>query len=357
MVSSSRLQKRHAAVAAVLQWHGNIHAAAKQVKAKASFVQYWYSRYKKTGDVGDKQRKGRPSALTPQAIEDAEQLFLNTQSSTKATARLIQDRKISATTHRSTVYRNVVQHSKRISWGPEVVIPNITPRAARNRLEFATYHIQRKTEWCAVMAIDSTMFRMGRIGGRRGVWRLRGSLGAAPSLTKQGCVHAYAGITAFGKTSLKLVTGTTGMEGRYHSRGKVLQGVGAAEFQDVLQTTLVPEAEDVFDAADIGMDWQLLMDKAPPHTAASTKRWLQQHGIRVVAKWPGNSPDLNPIENLWGWMKKKIYQRDVHTVDELKQAIREVWEEVPDDMLSKLMCSMPSRLQRVVQYNGDYIGM
>jgi hypothetical protein len=63
------------------------------------------------------------------------------------------------------------------------------------------------------------------------------------------------------------------------------------------------------------------------------------------------------FENLWGWMKRRMYEKDVQTVDQLKQAILQVWEEVPDCMLSKLMCSMPKRLQRVVDLHGRYIGM
>lgn len=121
--------------------------------------------------------------------------------------------------------------------------------------------------------------------------------------------------------------------------------------------TLVPAAEDIFEAAEMEAGWQLLMDKAPAHTASSTAQWLQRNGTRVVDSWPGNSPDLNPIENLWGWMKRKLYQREVQSVDQLKEAIQQVWDEVPDYMLSKLMCSMPKRLQRVVDKQGGYIGM
>jgi hypothetical protein len=50
-------------------------------------------------------------------------------------------------------------------------------------------------------------------------------------------------------------------------------------------------------------------------------------------------------------------QWDVRTVEQLKQAIQQVWDEVHDHMLSKLMCSMPSRLQRMVDKQGCYIGV
>lgn len=165
MVSAKRLQKRHAAVAAALQSHGNVHAAAKKVGARVSFVQKWYTSYKKTGNVLDKQRTGRPSAFTAALRKEAEQLLLVTQSCTKVTSQLIQEHKLPATTHRSTLYKNVVQQSKSIKCGPEVMVPHITTNTAVSRLSFARLHMKRETEWCNVMAIDSCMFRIGRVPG------------------------------------------------------------------------------------------------------------------------------------------------------------------------------------------------
>ncbi len=53
----------------------------------------------------------------------------------------------------------------------------------------------------------------------------------------------------------------------------------------------------------------LTMDLAPAHTAKSTKSWLNDHGVGVL-DWPANSPDLNPIENLWDIVKRKMKTRD-----------------------------------------------
>jgi len=43
--------------------------------------------------------------------------------------------------------------------------------------------------------------------------------------------------------------------------------------------------------------------------------------------WPTNSPDLNPVDHqIWAVMHQRgVYQRKIHTIDELKQRLSEVW--------------------------------
>ncbi len=68
--------------------------------------------------------------------------------------------------------------------------------------------------------------------------------------------------------------------------------------------------------------------------------FLKEKGISML-DWPGNSPDLNPIKNLWS-AKKKL--RDDHTVTSLKKlqdAITRMYVLLPDDLMMKLMHSMP----------------
>ena len=80
---------------------------------------------------------------------------------------------------------------------------------------------------------------------------------------------------------------------------------------------------------------------------------MDRNGVKVVEGWPGNSPDLNPIENVWGLMKRHISKRRISTMDELNRAIDAAWDSVPDE---QLMMSMPGRLQKVVDLAGKHIG-
>ncbi len=61
---------------------------------------------------------------------------------------------------------------------------------------------------------------------------------------------------------------------------------------------------------------------APAHTAKGTKSWFNDHGVTVL-DWPANSPDLNPIENLWGIVKRKMRDTRPNNADELKATVKE----------------------------------
>ena len=93
-------------------------------------------------------------------------------------------------------------------------------------------------------------------------------------------------------------------------------------------------------------------DSGPTHAAKKVKDWLRGNEVQVL-NWPGNSPDLNLIENLWMLLKRKVRQHNPKSPQELMYFIKRTWcNEISADVYQKLMSSMPNRLRNVIKNKG-----
>ncbi len=123
--------------------------------------------------------------------------------------------------------------------------------------------------------------------------------------------------------------------------------VNAATYQDILEHFMLPSADKLYGDADFIFQ----QDLAPAHTAKGTKSWFNDHGVAVL-DWPANSPDLNPIENLWGIVKRKMRDTRPNNADELKATVKETWASIPPQQCHKLITSMPRRIEAVIKAKG-----
>ncbi len=86
-------------------------------------------------------------------------------------------------------------------------------------------------------------------------------------------------------------------------------------------------------------------------SAKATSTWFKDHGVPVL-NWPANSPDLNPIENLWGIVKRKMRYARPSNAEELKATIRATWALITPEQCHKLIDSMTRCIAAVIQAKG-----
>ena len=95
-----------------------------------------------------------------------------------------------------------------------------------------------------------------------------------------------------------------------------------------------------------------MQDAAPCHRSKIVTQFLKSKKFQIL-DWPGNSPDSNPIENLWTVLKDKVSEKQPTNTKELEEAIKAVWVlELSAEYCRSLVESMPKRLEAVIKAKG-----
>ncbi len=83
-------------------------------------------------------------------------------------------------------------------------------------------------------------------------------------------------------------------------------------------------------------------DNDPKHTSKDTVGFLKKNRVKVI-QWPSMSPDLNPIEHLWGILKRQVEHHSPSSIQSLKEVILEEWKKIDLAKCRQLVHSMPRR--------------
>lgn len=117
-------------------------------------------------------------------------------------------------------------------------------------------------------------------------------------------------------------------------------------YVDILDSYLLPTAQVLYEN-----DWWLLQDNDPKHTAGYTKQWFCDQNLQVL-DFPPYSPDLNPIENIWGYIKKRLYNKGMTDFEAMKQESARIWDTMTHEFIQSYVNSMPRRIELCIQKNG-----
>jgi transposase len=122
------------------------------------------------------------------------------------------------------------------------------------------------------------------------------------------------------------------------------------QYKKILETKLIPQLRNWFQH---GERFIFMQDGAPCHTAKSVSTFLRANNIPVLP-WPGNSPDMNPIENLWELVKRRVSENIITTKKDLIEKLIAVWHRDPEVAVMAANCikSMPRRVEALLKAKG-----
>ena len=223
---------------------------------------------------------------------------------------------------------------------PAIRVP-LTRYHVQMRLAWARDHVTwTQNDWAPVLFTDESRFCVDFTNRRARVWRMPNERFAPVCVAEHdrfggGSVMVWAGISAQGKTDLHVIDNGTLTALRY--------------VNEILDVYVRPYA------GAVGENFILMDDNARAHRARITDQYLEQVTI-VLMEWPARSPDLNPIEHAWDMLQTAVSSRPVQpgSVQELRQALLEEWDQIPQYKIRRLISSMRRRCQAVIEARGHH---
>ncbi len=321
----------------ILKWltkTSNISFIARETGHSRSLIRKIKNQMKNDEDIFElKNKLGAPVKITNDLRNEIRNLTMaNRRMSSKTISNIISENSNFPSISRSSV--DSVRHSLGFSYLPPIHTFFTTEVQRENRVNFCKYHIDNQTSWNNVLFTDESIFELN--SAHRWIWRRRGETSsdvynATNKFNKK--VMVFGGISYKYTTPLITIQGT----------------IDANDYVDdcIDQSGLILGMNNAYGH----MNWVLMQDGATCHTASSTIEYLTDY-CKVLKNWPSNSPDINPIENLWSYLKQKVEELNPQNEKDLIDLLIDLWENLDISLIHKLIDSVPSRIQAVIDSEG-----
>jgi len=132
--------------------------------------------------------------------------------------------------------------------------------------------------------------------------------------------------------------------------------VNSESYMQLLGDGLLPDCRRLYP----NNDYIFQQDGATSHTSRVTQEYLEANTPEFIKKdeWPPQSPDCNPMDYaIWDALSEKVYsaRTEKFTEEELKDKIREKWEEISTEYIQQTISSFKKRLRMVTAQDGGHI--
>lgn len=297
-------------------------------------------KYEETGKVENKPGSGRPRKLN-----ERDERSLIRRLMTKECTTAVQLQKSLKTSDNIEVSTNTVRRAlKRNGLVARVKRkkPLLSKKHREKRLKFAKrYKDWTINEWSKIVWSDESKFQIFGSDGREYYWKKIGeplqNTHIKPTVKfGGGSVFVWGCFTSCGVGYLCKIDGKLDAE--------LYRKILDEDFMETLQYYELSTDNIIF-----------MQDNDPKHTAILTKKWFEDNNVELLP-WPPQSPDLNPIEHLWNDVDRRIRALDIEIrgKDMLWEQIHKIWEETALETCTKLIESMPERINDVIKAKGGY---
>jgi hypothetical protein len=235
----------------------------------------------------------------------------------------------------------------------------LTADTMKKRLQFCKEN--RARNWGQVMFTDRCKFHFTYVGSsvKKCVWRRVGTRRTAYKVNHASCYNVYAGITKYGVTHMHVVAGTTNHTPKFtNKKGQAAKNITGAEYQHVVSTTFLPHGKQLFGGAGMS-HWVLQQDNDPSHkkaAVAAIQQWNSKNpgnSVTLLPHWPPNSPDLNPIENVWAYVQAEVNKAGCSDFASFCATVERVFSNLGKQHLQRLFRNMKDRVEMCIKRNGD----
>lgn len=355
---------------------GNMSKVARTLSkawgTKLSFkrVKHWVGVYKRNGNVATTMPSGRRKLIGTAAAKVAVQLLVDSVNFGTAHAVAAELHKRGLTVgpkpvSRSTLIRAARAQAKNDNDELEVANgkprPDLSEATKKKRLEFAIKHLN--TNWAQVMFTDRKKFAFRypgtQVKTKRWIQQSKGGKNGNKCWQPNNPlrVNLYMGITKYGVTKVHKVTGSHGVKSTYlNKKNQPARNITAHEYGDVLDTFL-QEGKRIFTSQGFA-SFKLQQDNCPTHPKAAANKietWNESRsGFKVeLFQWPPHSPDLSPIENVWGIVQREVDALGCKNFKEFELAVIDKLQKFPPEVLFKMYKGLGDRMKLVIEAKGD----
>jgi transposase len=346
------IERDRAAVRTLTDEGKTVTQIVKKLGRSRHFVETWQKRTaKKPLNIEDGPRSGRPTKVTKNVS-----LYLkrNMFGKPRASPRLMSQNLSSLGKNISS--STISRFAKRTGWKPYKLSSTsaLTKKNKIHRVQYASKYLDLKVnDWKNWLFTDEKTFVLFRPPNKQNDRIYCYSPEERPTIflpKKSQSVMVWGGMSYNGLTELEFVEKGKKINANTYVNTILEEAIPKLKKRTSTRSTSVVTRR-MFKNPE---NFTFQQDGAPPHRAVLTQTWLAKnvHSFLPTREWPGNSPDLNPIENLWAHLAQNVSDRQPSSLIQLKEIIQEEWGKVEVEFLNRLIFSMPTRLRTVLAKKG-----